>query len=220
MLTVQSPTIELAAFPHQEQAMNISLISAESVLEPLCRSYVCAVFRMVKLKIQSDAGVHATQLLWAVGVLSDHTPHYLGAWHVCEPKDAWWRAVVGDLEDRGVERLRIAIGPDPAEMQAAMAPRYRYNAVLPAFGVLSHPEIESSLSGHRQYLERALEVAAPLRLRLKRSAARHGPFANPVAAAKLLRRSADRYLHRGWPQPNAPMRARRGSAGMTASARP
>ena len=35
MLTVQYPTIDPAAFPLQEQAMNIFLISAESVLEPL-----------------------------------------------------------------------------------------------------------------------------------------------------------------------------------------
>jgi hypothetical protein len=68
MLTVQYPTIDPAAFPHQEQAMNIFLISAESVLEPLCRSYVCELFQ-VKLKTQSDASVHAMQLLGAVGVL-------------------------------------------------------------------------------------------------------------------------------------------------------
>src|SRR5437870_1413344 len=107
------PTIEVIAFPHQEQAMNISLINAESRFEVLCRSYVCAVFDVLKLQIQSDAGAHATQLLWAVGVLSDHRPHYLGAWHVHDPKDAWWRAIASDLQDRGVERLRIVIGPDP-----------------------------------------------------------------------------------------------------------
>jgi len=189
--------------------MNIPLINVESRFEVLCRSYVCAVFDVLKLQIQRDAGVHATQLLWGVGVLSDHRPHYLGAWHVHDPKDAWWRAVASDLQDRGVERLRIMIGPDPVEIQAAMAPRCRYNAVLPASSTLAHLEIESALSGHRQYVERALKVTNSLSLRLKRAAARQGPFANAAAAAALLRQSAERCISRDCPEPFEPVRALR-----------
>lgn len=189
--------------------MNISLVNAESRFEALCRSYVCAAFHVLKLQIQCDAGAHAMQLLWAVGVLSDHRPHYLGAWHVQDPKDAWWRAIASDLHDRGIERLRIVIGPDPVEIPTAMAPRYRYNTVLPAFATFAHPSIESTLSGHRKYVERALEVTNSLSLRLKRAAARHGPFANAAAAAALLRRAADRCITRDWPEPSEPMRAPR-----------
>lgn len=198
--------------------MNISLINAEPRIEALCRSYVCAVFEVLRLQIRTDTGVHATQLLWAVGVLSDRGPHYLGAWHVHDPKDAWWRAIAGDLQDRGVERLRIVIGPDPVEIQAAMAPRYRYNSVLPASAALAHPEIESTLSGHRQYVERALKVSSSLSLRLKRAVARHGPFANAAAAAALLCQSADRCISRDWPEPSAPMRAPRSPASMALTA--
>ena len=185
---------------------------------PLCRSYVCAAFDVLKLQIQSDAGVHATQLLWAVGVLSNHMPHYLGAWHVHDPRDAWWRAIVSDLQDRGVTQMRIVIGPDPVEIQAAMSPRYRYNAALPASATLAHLDIESTLSGHRPYLERALEVTTSLSRRLKRVAARHGPFANAAAAAALLRRSADRNICRDWSGPSAPLRALRATASMTLTA--
>lgn len=198
--------------------MNTSLINAESRFEGLCRSYVCAVFDVLALQIQSGAGVHATRLLWAVGVLSNYSPHYLGAWHVNDPKDAWWRAIASDLQDRGVERLRIVIGPDPVEIHAAMAPRYRYNAVLPVSGTLAHLEIESTLSSHREYVERALEAFSSLSPRLKRAAARHGPFANTAAAAALLRRSADRRIARDWPERSAPMRAPRFTSTMALAA--
>lgn len=198
--------------------MKISLINAEPELGPLCRSYVCAAFDVLGLQIRSDAGVHAAQLLWAVGVMSDHRPHYLGAWRMHDPKDALWRGIASDLEDRGVERLSIVIGPDPVEIQAAMAPRYLYNAVLQASATLAHPEIESTLSGHRKYVESALEITNSLSLRLKRVVVRRGPFADAAAAAALLRRSADRYITRDWPEPSVPVRAPRSGASIALTA--
>ena len=198
--------------------MKVSLINAESELEPLCRSYVCAAFDVLGFRVHGDAGVRTVQLLWAVGVMSDHAPHFLGAWHVQEPKDACWRAGASDVQDRGVVRLRIVIGPDPVEIQAAMAPRYRYNAVLPASATLNHPDVGSTLLGHRGYVERAVEVSASLSPRLKRAVARHGPFVNAAAAAALLRRSAERYLSRAWPESPEPARAVRASASLALSA--
>ncbi|KQV52874.1 hypothetical protein ASC95_08735 [Pelomonas sp. Root1217] len=198
--------------------MNISQINAESRFEVLCRSYVCAVFEVLEFHIQSDAGVQATQLFWAVGVLADHKSHYLGAWHVQDPKDAGWRAIVSDLQDRGVERLRIVIGPDPVEIRATMAPCYRDCAVLPASAALAHPLIESTLAGHRQYVERALEVANSLSLHLKRAADRHGPFADVAAAAALLRLSADRCICRDGLDPSVPVHVWRSTEPMAPTA--
>ena len=199
--------------------MKTSLINADAQCEPLCRSYVCAVFDVLRIRILNEAGPQAARLIWAVGVLADHMPHYLGAWHVLDAKGTQWHAIVGDLYDRGIERLRIAIGPDPVEIQAAMAHRYRYTAILPAFATLEHSEIESSLSGHRQYIERALEVARPLLLRLKRAVARHGPFVDVAAAAAPLRRSADRFLYANWSErAEPPIRKPRTTAAWTGSA--
>ena len=198
--------------------MNISLTNAESVLGPLCRSYVCAAFDVLKLQVLSDSGLHVTHLIWAVGVLSNHRPHYLGTWHVQGANDAGWRAIAGDLRARGVERLRIVIGPDPVEMQAAMTPHYRDASVLPASTPIAHPELASTLSGHRQYVERALEVTDSLALRLKRAAARHGPFADAAAAAALLRRSAEHCVSRDWPESLEPVRALRSPTVMALSA--
>jgi hypothetical protein len=184
--------------------MNISPINADSQCEPLCRSYVCAVFAMLRIRTQNEAGPHLAQLLWAVGVLSDHSPHYLGAWHFSDLQHARWPVIADDLYNRGIERLRIVFVPDPVEVQAALAPRYRSLTVLPMPVSVDDPVIDSTLFGHRQYIERVLAVASPLSLRLKRAATRHGPFANAAAAAALLRRSADRYVEANWPASLAP----------------
>lgn len=198
--------------------MNVSLINAESALEPLCRSYICAAFDVLRFQVLGDGGVRPMQLLWAVGVMSDHGPHFLGAWQVQEPKDAWWRAIAGDVHDRGIERLRIVIGPDPIEIQAAMAPCYRDTVVLPACAVLAHFAVDPTLFGHRHYVERAVGVVAALGPRLKRALVRHGPCANAAAAASLMRRSAERYIGRAWPEPCEPARARRSPAPLSTSA--
>jgi len=87
-----------------------------------------------------------------------------------------------------------------------MAPRYRYITALPASATLALPENESTLSGHRPYGKRALDVATSLSLRLKRAAARHGPFVDAAAAAAVLRRSAERYIYREWPEPSGAVR--------------
>jgi len=213
-----TPTIEVPVFPRQEQAMNISQINAESRFEVLCRSYVCAVFEVLECQIQSDANVQTTPLLWAVGVLSNCRPHYLGAWHVHGSRDAGWRAIASDLQDRGVERLRIVVGPDPIEIQGAMGPCYRDCAVLPASAALAHPSIESTLAGHRQYVERALVVASSMSLHLKRAADRHGPFADAAAAAALLRLSAERCICRDWLDPTVPVNVRHSIESMAPTA--
>jgi hypothetical protein len=184
--------------------MKMSPINADSECEPLCRSYVCAVFDVLRLRIQDEAGPRYAQLFWAVGVLSNKTPHYLGAWFARDPKDAQWHAMAGDLHDRGIERLRIALTPDPVRTQAALAPCYRNLTVLPVPASVDDPAIDPTLSGHRQYIERALVTSGPLRLRLKRALARHGPFVDIAAAAALVRRSADRYLYTHWPEPPGP----------------
>jgi len=198
--------------------MNISPINAESECEPLCRSYVCAVFDVLSLRIQGEAGPRPVPLLWAIGILSDHLPHYLGAWHMRGPEDSW-PAVADDLRDRGIERLRIVFAPDPVETQAALAAHYRGVTVVPAAASIDDSLIDPALSGHRPYIERALNVAGPLNLRLKRAVARHGPFAAASAAAALVRGSADRYIYANWPaHPEPPMRAMRETTSWTMTA--
>jgi len=187
--------------------MNISPISAESEHGPLCRSYVCAAFDPLRFQVESDAGVRDSLLVWAVGVLSDQRPHFLGSWYRQDPKDAWWRGIATDLHDRGVERLRIVIGADPVETQAAMTPFYSHTTVLPALAALEHSEVESILCGHRAYVERTLDVAHALSLRLKRAVARNGVFADAEVAAALLHRTADRYIYREWPEQSESARA-------------
>ena len=198
--------------------MNISLINAESVLGPLCRSYVCASFEALQIHVSSVTGVRAAHLLWAVGILSHHRPHFLGIWYAHEPKDAGWRAIARDLQDRGIERLRIVIGPDPGEIEAAMAPHYREAVVLPSSAAVAHPELASALSGHRQYVERALSVAGSLSPRLKRAASRYGPFADPTAASALLRQSAERCISRNVPERFEPVRMRPSPTGVAPTA--
>ena len=191
--------------------MNISSVNVLTETEALCRSYVCVTFEALELQIQSGT-VHVMALVWAAGILSDHRPHYLGAWLVPAPKDAGWRAIASNLHDRGVERLRIVIGPDPMEIEAAMAPRFRFSTVLPASSTHAYRSLHSTLPGHRQYVDRAMEVSHSVGQRLKRVAARHGPFPSAAAAAALLRRSAERCIALEWPEPIEPVRAPRSAA--------
>lgn len=187
---------------------------------PLCRSYVAILFNPISVQFSpiGGAGQHSVPMLCALGVLAGCLPDYLGSWQFSGSKGSLWHAIACDLQDRGVERLRIVIGPDPVEIEAAIAPRYRNNVVLPASATLERPEIKSTLSGHRPYIERALDVTTALSVRLKRAAARHGPFADAPAAAALLRRSAERYIYREWPEPGKTGRALRSPSLMALTA--
>lgn len=187
--------------------MNTPLISApEPEGQPLCRSYVSVLFDAFPVQVSGEDGAYPKQMLWAVGVLSDGLPDYLGSWWPSGPTDLRWRSITDDFKARGIERIRFVIGPDPLEMNAAMAAHYRYGnwdcMVLPASGLIVEPSlIDSLLPGHRPYIERAIEIATPLSRRLKRAVARHGGFANPAAAAALLRQSSERYIYANWPEP-------------------
>jgi len=194
--------------------------SSDQTDRPLCRSYVAIHFNPVSVPISpiSGAGEYSVQMLYGLGVLADGLPDYLGSWQFSSSKGSLWLAIARDLQDRGLERLRIVIGPDPVEIEAAMAPRYRNNVVLPASATLERPELKSTLSSHRPYVERALDVANALSLRLKRAATRHGPFADAAAAAALLRRSAERYIYCELSEPSEDGRALRSRALMSLAA--
>jgi hypothetical protein len=183
--------------------MNDPLITGTEP-HPLCRSYVCIVFGAASPQCDGDSGTVAEQVCWAVGVLSDGQPHYLGSWQLRDQADDWTR-IAHDLLVRGIERLRFVVGPDPAGIDAAMTPLYSGVTVLPAFGkVLDQALIDSLHPGHRPYFERAHEVTARLDQRFKRAIARHGAFASADAACALLRRCAERYLAATRPMRAAP----------------
>lgn len=197
--------------------MNTSLISERGPEDlPLCRSYVCVFFNPISARVGSEAGSRREQRLWAIGVLYDGQPDYLGSWPACSPKDSQWLAIAENLQARGVERIRFVIGPDPTEMQAAVAAHLRsgnwHCTALPASGTTVAPSVIAALlPGHRPYIERAVDVATPLCTRLKRALARRGSFAGPAEVAALLRRSAERYIYANWPGPEVvpapPLRA-------------
>lgn len=191
--------------------MRTSLIhSADPSGPPLCRSYVAVLFNPISVQILPVGGAAAADsepTLWALGVLADGMPDYLGSWQYSGPKVPRWLAVVDDLQTGGVERIRVVIGPDAADIQAAMAAwhqscnRNSECTVLPASGLtVESAQIEALPPGHRTCIERAQEVAIPLGRYLGRAVARHGSFADPAAAKALLHLSAERYIRANWPE--------------------
>lgn len=197
--------------------MNVSLLNeCEPEDLPLCRSYVSVFFSPISTWVSSEAGTHPYPMLWAIGVLYDGRPDYLGCWPASGPKDLRWFAIAERLKACGVERIRFVIGPDPTAMQAAAAAHFRrgtwHCTALLASGTAIAPSVMDAVQpGHRPYIERALEVANPLSRRLKRLVARRGGFASPAAGAAVLRQSAERYVFSNWPEsevvPPPPLRA-------------
>lgn len=183
---------------------------------PLCRSYVCVFFDEYTLRACGQADVRSEQLRWAAGVLPDGSAQFLGCWYRSDLMVTAWRSIADDLHSRGVERLRFILG---AQIKAAMAAHYRDAVVLPTSGeTVDQTAMDSVLPGHRRYLEIAHEVASQLKRRFSRAAARQGSFADPGAAAALLRRTAERYIAANWPDPVRTWRAPRlvGCSGLTA----
>ncbi|HEY0953513.1 MAG TPA: hypothetical protein VGE36_02060 [Roseateles sp.] len=167
-------------------------IATES--RPLCRSYVCAVFGTLSFKLQGDPWTRAEQLSWALGILLDGQPHYLGSWQLLD-QPTCWSCIAHDLHVRGIERLRFVVGPAPAEIGATLLSLHTGVTVLPPFGkFLDQCLIDSLHPGHRPYIERAHEVSTQMDRRFKRAVARYGAFSSADAASALLRRSAERYL--------------------------
>ncbi|MFT7774801.1 transposase [Roseateles sp.] len=203
--------------------MNTSLISERDPEDqPLCRSYVSVLFNPISARVSGKADTHPMPMLWAIGVLYDGQPDYLGSWVASGPKDSQWLAIAEDLKARGVERIRFIIGPSPTEMQAAVTARCCtgnwHCTALPISRMAIAPSvIDALLPGHRPYIERVLEVATPLGARLKRALARHGSFASAAAAAALLRQSTKRYINAKWPEPETvpapPLRAQHATTG-------
>lgn|GEM_PF-2792171 len=187
--------------------MNSSLINAiEQAARPLCRSYVFTRFDALKVRVQGEAGEHAEPLRWAVGVLSDNAPDFLGCWRDTGPAAALWQHIADDLKVRGVERIRFAMGAEPPAIEAAMASRFRDFTVLPLPSKPRDPSmLEALLPGHRPYFERAEDVVNGLAGRLRRAVARQGPFASFVEACAFLQQKADRYIDTAWPEPEAPL---------------
>ncbi len=189
--------------------MDISSIRPPEASGPtLCHAYVTVLFDTIPVLPTGDTGVHPEPMIWAVGILSDRLPDYLGAWPCSGPKDSLWLSIAEDLKSRGAERIRCAIGPDPLEIQAAFEAHYphphQHCTALPLSGRSVDPSwIEALPPGHRPHVERALEVGRLLGARLQRAVARHGRFAYPAAAAELLRSTADRFIYAHWPEPSA-----------------
>ena len=191
--------------------MNISAIGSAEHALPLCRSYECVSFEDLTIPLDAAAGVRSVEMLWAIGILSDRLPHFLGCWPRAGAADVLWRSVAFDLHHRGVERIRLLLGPDTAEMTAAMARHFRNVTVLSAFATAVDQALVDSVSPARRCIEQAQEVADQLTSYLKRVMARHGGFASPAAAAALLRERAERYVDANWPEP-PPLRSPRATA--------
>lgn len=181
---------------------------------PSCRSYVAVLFSPILVQLSPVGGAadpRSEPMLWALGILADGLPDYLGAWQLSGPKGPGWGAIVDDLKRRGVVRVRFVIGPDPVDIEAALLAQYGDGNRKPDCTVLpsSGPTVESAfveglLPGHRPYIDRAREVAIPLGRRLGRAVARHGGFVDPASAAALLHQSAERYIRANWPEPPEP----------------
>lgn len=184
--------------------MHHSLICAPEPLGiPLCRSYVAVFFSVISVQVDGESGLRPEQMLWAVGVLSDGLPDYLGSWHMPE-STAPWHQIADELKARGVERIRLVITPDPTDMPAALTAQFHGSTCLPnSHPMLSQAAIDSLLPGHRPYAVRAQEVSTHLSRRLHRAVSRHGTFQSPTAAEAFLSQSAKRFIHANWPEPPA-----------------
>lgn len=185
----------------------------------LCRSYVCVDIDALSFRSHHKSEVRSERMSWAVGILSDYSPEFLGSWHLPDREEVPWRSIADDLNRRGLERLRFILGASPDQIKAAMAAHYRDAVVLPTSGeTVDQTAMDSVLPGHRRYLEIAHEVACQLKRRFSRAAARQGSFADAGAAAALLRRTAERYIAANWPDPVRTWRAPRlvGCSGLTA----
>lgn len=169
------------------------LLTTDPGISPVCRSYVCVALGSTDLKNRREARVTRWRLVWAVGVLSDGSAHYMGSWQLPEPPHACWSGIAADLHVLGVERVRIVLTNDTAVVSTAMTRAFPGVMVL-ATSAKCAASSASFSPGHRSYIERALELVAQLDHCLRRAAVRYASCADPAAAASLVRRSAERCL--------------------------
>ena len=128
-----------------------------------------------------------------LGVLSDGSPDFLGCWYESEPGVSPWQAIADDLRARGVERLRFAVGSDPAGMEAAFRAAYPSCTALPADDLALGGAVHTPVKGYSQAFESLNQTVGGLSKALRRAVLRRFPLAGPPGA-DLLRNVAERFL--------------------------
>lgn len=163
----------------------------------LCRSYLCMNSCWTQVQMHSNAGVRTERVRWALGVLADGLPEYLGSW-VALGADGW-PLIAAELSSRGVERIGLVLGAE-AEASSALS---ACGIVCPG-GCGDEAALASLVAARGAYVDRAREVSALLGERLKRAAARHGAFRDVADVQAFLARSAERFIAAEWPEPAGP----------------
>ena len=164
----------------------------------LCRRYIAVYFNHVPIAAPTQAERQPV-LYWALGVLRDGESEALGAWPQ-DPQGAMnWHQILGELKDRGVERIRLALHSDLAGFREDLRARFPGATALPSLAQLLDRSVSQVAARHRS------PVAERLRAIIETES---GPEARAALAAFESSRWGVRYpvlvadwriaLEQGW----------------------
>lgn len=154
----------------------------------LCRHYLTARFALIEARPIEAHGFSPRSIMWALGTHLDGQHDPLGAWPTRAEEGCAWTHVLGDLWERGIERIDWAILPGdeaaPVGRRAGWPIIGHWLNGLPS----ATPSVPPS-TRMRNLLASADEVCMRLQSSLSRASRRRGgQFESVEAAEDCLRR--------------------------------
>jgi len=163
------------------RAARIEAFRRDWLRRPLCRRDALGVFDVAVVRVREAKGLRACSVPWAIGWLADGQCEPLGAWSEPETASEGVLRMLGDLKDRGVERMAYVAGiaclREPVSSAFCgttirSATDTRLAEVTAVSARLGRPSPEC--------------VAEAVRDGLARATRRHGSFATPAAALDFV----------------------------------
>lgn len=114
----------------------------------LCRRYVAVYFNQVPIAATVEAELRPVQH-WAVGVHRGGESEALGTWPHGPYGAMNWRRALGELKDRGVERVRFAFTRDLAGFREDLRAMFPSATALPSFADLIDHSVSQVEARHR-----------------------------------------------------------------------
>lgn len=123
---------------------------------PLCCRYPVVLFETLRVEIQEKGAVRAKSIHVPLGVDSGGYQELLGLWIEETTGQRFWLSVLHQLESRGVERIRIALGEKTEAFSRAIRAVYPKAVVQWSISHLIHESLGAATPQDRALLAEAL----------------------------------------------------------------